>query len=168
MTIAQNNIVKDIRMFSMIDASSPVMGATSDINQGDLCYYNSVTKAIEPITADAHVEFLLGVSRVTVVDGKYKSPYIGTAVDASQAKSAVPGPVAGVVAFFTMKTGDTFLPLCKVYYGGDSQTVSSVDAEADGLYLGIYQGKETTAVAGQKGEFLVGARYGLGTLQILF
>ena len=60
-----------------------------------------------------------GIAPATIEDGKLPVPYV-TDVDASRAISAIPGPVAGVVAKLVLKTGDALAFGAPVYLDGAS------------------------------------------------
>jgi hypothetical protein len=164
-TIAKNNIVRSVAPKSMFESAKTVLGLTNDWNQGDILVLD--TGVLKAAAGHADIDNLLGIAKQTVVDGKVKSPYQGTAVDAAQAIEDLAGPVFGVVAKLKLKAGDAFAPADKVYLTAvDAQTVTSVDP-GDGKHCGIYQGK-TIASAGatDEGDVLIGARYSLGALAI--
>lgn len=164
-TLPKNNIVRSIAPKSIFESAKNVLSATNDFNQGDLIAFDTTNKVLKAVSATADAEFILGVSRQTIIDGKVKSPY-STSNDASVAIEDVAGPVYGVVAEMKLKSGDAFTPGCKVYATVvDAQTVSVTDP-GDTFHVGIYQGKSVTAGASSVGDVLIGARYGLGGFQI--
>lgn len=162
-----NNIVRSIAPKSLIEDAKPVLSSAVSYNQGDLIAFDTSSKLLKAIDATADAEFFLGVATQTVISGKTKSPYTGTAVDASQAIESVKGPVFGVICSLILKTGDAFAHLAPVYLvAANAQTVTSTDP-GDGFSIGLYQGATvSSATAGQKGDVLVGARYGLAGLSI--
>lgn len=151
-----NNIVREIAPKSIFDDASAVTSATEDFNQGDLLVLDS--GVIKKAAAEADGATFLGVSKISVVDGKLLSPYSGTAVDAAQAKGVLCGPVYGVVAKLILKTGEALAVGGLVYLdpatGGRGVAASGTKA------IGVYQGAAiASAVAGQQIEVLVGARF---------
>lgn len=159
MSTSFNNIVRSVAPNSAFEDATNMVDSTITWNQGDLLWYDAATYLIKVITeATAQSPTFCGVARVKVVSGKLVSPYQGTAVDASEGFSGIPGPQFGVEASLTLKTGDAFSPGVKVYgVDADPQTVTSV---ADGSAIGIYQGKTVaSASAGQKGTILLKNNY---------
>lgn len=133
-------------------------------NQGDLLCYDSVAKALKLPSVEGDGATFLGIAPVTVVNGKLASPYPGTAVDAAQAITAVPGPKYGVVAKLVSKTGDAWHPGDAAYLdpGDGVEYVSSAGTKQ----IGVYQGPVVaSAVAGQKVEVLLGHRFPNDTLE---
>lgn len=164
-TLPKNNIVRSIAPKSIFESSKNVLSATNDFNQGDLIAFDTSLNVLKAVSATADAEFILGVSRFTVIDGKVKSPY-STSNDASAAIEDLAGPVFGVVAEMKLKSGDAFTPGIKVYVTTtDAQTVSITDP-GDHFHIGIYQGKSVTAGASSVGDVLIGARYGMAGLII--
>lgn len=144
---AKNNIVKSIARASLFDDAKALIDATISFNQGDLLYLDTVNHLIKKPTLEANGGTFLGVAVESVVLGKPVKPYV-TDVDASSAIVSVPGPVVGVEASLTAKTGDVFVPGCAVYLdpatGTDGVTVTGTKR------IGYYNGVGLTAVAGQK------------------
>jgi len=152
-----NNIVRDESKRSLFSDATKVISALSNWNQGDLLYFDDATNLLKPVASDATAADLCGVAVQTVVDGKVKSPYQGTAVDAAEALAHPAGPVYGVVAKLKAKVGDAYAPGDKVYADAtDAQTVSSAGTKV----IGVYQGSTiATAVAGDMVECLIGSRF---------
>lgn len=154
-TIAKNRIVQSIAPKSLFPEASVVVDSTVSYNQGDLLFLDSGLLA--PVTADADGATILGIAPQTVVLGKPKSAYSGTAVDAAQAIEALSGPVYGVVAKLKLKSGDSFVPGGAVYACAvDAQTVSSVGTNQ----IGVFQDAAVTAGALSEGKVLLGAVVG--------
>lgn len=167
MSTSQNNIVRSVRPMAMFESAFSVLSTSVTYNQGDLLAFDTSAKVLK-VAGTADSANLLGVARQKIVNGVAASPYQGTAVDASQAIEDLAGPVFGVVAFFTLKTGDAFNPGDKVYLTSDPQTVT-ITNPGDGNYIGIFQDKAVaSAAAGQTGNVLVGHRYGLASGDIGF
>ena len=166
-TTARNNIVREVAPKSLFESAKAVLSSTNDWNQGDLLAFDTTNHVLYAVAATADAAYLCGVAAQSVVDGKVVSPYQGTAVDASVARADIKGPVFGVIASLVLKTGDAFNPGDKVYLTTtDAQTITSTDP-GDHLQIGIFQGKAvSSASAGQYGEVLVGARYGLAGLVV--
>jgi len=166
---AQNNIVRgENQAKSIFESLKPVLAASAACtwNQGDLLCFDNTNKIVVPVTGSGSGAQILGVARNTVSSGLPVSPYQGTAVDASEAISDMAGPAFGVVAFFTLKTGDAFNPGDPVYLTTTNpQTVTS---GAAGSAVGVYVGAVVaSAAAGQQGNVLVGA-YQPGGTTLLF
>jgi hypothetical protein len=167
-TVAKNRIVRQVAPKSIFASAQPVLSSAVSFNQGDLIAFDTTDKILKAVTADTDGANILGVAPVSVSGGKIVSPYQGTAVDAAQAITDMSGPIFGVVAKLKLLAGDAFEPGDKVYLtvAGDAQTVTSTDP-GDHMHVGIYQGVSVgSAAAGQEGEVLVGARYGLDGLSV--
>lgn len=151
-TIAKNRIVQSIAPKSLFPEASVVVDSTVSYNQGDLLAL--VSGKLAAVTGDADGASILGIAPQTVVSGKPKSAYTGTAVDAAQAIEALSGPVYGVVAKLKLKVGDSFTPGCLIYCSSvDAQTVSVTGTNA----IGLFQGAAVTGAAGVEGPVLLGA-----------
>lgn len=163
MNAAKNTIVRSVAPKSVFEDATDLHSSTIDYDQGDFLVYDAATQLLKKPTLETEGVTMLGIGPQTIVDGQPKSPYQGTAVDASQKTPRLVGPTYGVVARCVAKTGDTFLRGGLVYLdpatGG--RGVSSAGTKA----IGVYQGEQVTAVAGQEIECLIGARYPGDTLQ---
>lgn len=165
-TLAVNNIVRGENAKSIFESAKAVISSAVTCNQGDLIAFDTSAKILKAVTATSDAANILGVACQTLVSGKVKSPYSGTAVDASQALEDVKGPVYSVVAKLSLLSGDTFHPGDKVYLAAtDAQTVTVTDP-GDHNHVGIFQGAQVTAGSGSTGEVLVGARYGMASLSL--
>lgn len=166
MSTANNNIVRSVAPKSLFESAFPVLSSAVTYNQGDILAFDTSSKILKPFSATGDAANLLGVARQTIVSGVAKSPYSGTAVDASVGISDVAGPQYGVVASFLLTTGDSLSPGDKVYAStSDPQTVTATN-NAGGANLGIYQGRTvTSAASGTYVDVLVGARYNLSGIQ---
>lgn len=151
-TTPKNRIVQSVAPKTVFPEASAVVDATVSYNQGDLlCLDSGLLKAV---TGDADGATILGIAPQTVVSGKPKAVYSGTAVDAAAAIEALSGPVYGVVAKLKLKTGDTFNPGDLVYCSSvDAQTVSSTGTNQ----IGIFQDPTIVGAAGVEGRILLGA-----------
>jgi hypothetical protein len=157
-TKAWNNITRSVAPKSLFESAKAVISAAVSFNQGDLISLNG--GVLTAYTTETTAVNLLGVARQTVVSGVVKSPYSGTAVDASVALEDLVGPVYGVIAKFKVKTSDSLTPGCLLYLAGtDAQTLTVTDPGTHD-HMGIYQGAAATAAATERYEVLVGARYG--------
>lgn len=171
MTTANNNITMEVAPVAIIPNMLPFLDSTVNINQGDLCYLDTTAHLVKPLASTAaNMTTLLGVSPVTIVSGKLKSSYQGTAVDAAESAVAVSGPISGVQAQFTLVTGDSINPGDLVYQDaagtGDAQTVT-VTNPSGGKAVGVYVGKAiATAAAGTLVQIVVGHRFPADTLVI--
>lgn len=152
-TIAKNNIVQQLCPNSALPDVSYSVDSTISWNQGDilvLSYEVADAYKVLPARADDNAEVVLGVAINTVVAGKVRDPYPGTAVDGAQAASAIAGPVFGVVARLKLKEGDEFIQGKEVYTTTeDAQTVSVVNTDAQ--MVGVYVGPTVTAGADSTG-----------------
>jgi len=139
-----------------------VIDSSVTFNQGDLLCLLSNKLAKASLEAD-YASFL-GIAPVTVVSGKLQSPYQGTAVDAAQAITAIPGPKYSVEAKMISKTGDAWAPGGAVY--GDPADGPEYVSSAGTKQIGVYQGATiASAAAGQTVEVLLGHRYPGDALQ---
>lgn len=155
----KNRIVRSISPKSLFAEAKALVDATVSYEAGDLLFLDA--GLIKPVTGDADGATILGIAPQTVVDGKPKAVYSGTAVDAAQAIEALPGPVYGVIAKMKLKVGDVFAPGAFVYASAvDAQTVEATGANP----IGIFQDASITAVAGSEGSVLLGAVGPLGSL----
>jgi hypothetical protein len=152
-TTAKNRIVRQVAPNSCVPDLTNLVSSACTWNQGDLLYLDTATHLVKPLDSDGHAQYQLGIAVQTVVAGKPKAVYTGTAVDASTAIEALAGPVFHVVAKLKLKSGDSFVPGAVVYYGGDAQTVS-----VTGTYdVGVYQGPALTAASGSEGNVYLSA-----------
>lgn len=162
-TIAQNNIVRLVNLKSIFESCLPVLSTSSTWNQGDLIAFDNTNKIANAVTGSGSGAQILGVARNTIVAGIMPSPYQGTAVDASQAIEDIAGPAYGVVAYFSVTTGDAWHPGDKAYIGANAQTVTSA---ATGSSIGLYVGSTiASAASGTTVNILVGARWSLSDIQ---
>lgn len=153
-----NKIVRDLGKKSIFPDATAVISTSVSFNQGDLLVFNDTTNVLKVPTLEADGLTFLGIAEVTIVSGILASPYSGTAVDAAQAISSIPGPAYNVVAKLVSKTGDAWAPGDLVYLdpatGTRGVTVSGTKA------IGVYQGKTiASATAGQEIEVLLGTRF---------
>ena len=152
-TIAKNRIVQSIAPKTVFPDASAIVDATVSYNQGDLLALDS--GLLKAVAADADGATILGIAPQTVVSGKPKAVYSGTAVDAAQAIEALSGPVYGVVVKMKLKVGDSFTAGGSVYACAvDAQTVSSAGTNV----IGVFQGPGITAVSGSEGLVMLGAK----------
>jgi hypothetical protein len=151
-----------------------VVGSTAATwNQGDLMCFDTGALTLRPVSATGDGVTFVGVADNAVTNGQLNSPYQGlTPVDASQKGPGFVGPKYGVTARLLLHVGDSFTIGAKVYLsnGDNTQTVTVTDP-GDHNYVGIFVGlvPVTSAVAGQTGDILIGARYPFGTgAQVIF
>ena len=165
-TLPINNLIRGIPK-SIFESAINVIGSSNSWNQGDILAFDTSAKVLKAVSADSDSPNVLGVARQTIVSGKVRSPYTGTAVDASQAIEDIAGPAYSVVAKLILKTGDAFAPgaLVYLYTAGDAQHVTSTQPGTNPA-IGIYQGANiSSAASGATGEILVGNNYGVSSLQ---
>ncbi len=139
-----NFITREVAPNSLFESALDLIDNTVNFEQGD--HLALVGGLIVNPTAETDSATYLGISRVTVVNGKIKQPY-STDVDASQAINSVAGPQFGVTALFEARAADTFNPGDLV--GLDPANLTrGVSTTVTTNAVGIYQGKTITAVAG--------------------
>src|SRR6266478_10224265 len=92
-----NNIVRGgSQGRSVFPSALPVLSSAVNYNQGDLLCFDGTNHVLIPAATGNFANFL-GVAINTVVTGLPKSPYLGTAVDASEGASDMGGPLYNVV-----------------------------------------------------------------------
>lgn len=162
MSVAKNNIVRQIAPKTIFGSALGVLSTSVTYNQGDLIAFDATNKILKPVTGAGDAANILGVAIQTIVNGVAKSPYQGTMVDASVGLSDIPGPQYGVVAYFNTVSGDSFTPGCSVFLSSNDPQVVTVTGSTS---IGVYQGKTfTSAASGNTVDVLVGARYGMSGL----
>lgn len=156
-TTPKNRITRSVKPGSLFEDARNVISTSTDINQGDLCFYDGSSDTIKTITAEADCVTFVGIMDETLVDGVPLQPYT-TATSGSVALGSVKGPKYGVIANMKLYTGDSFVSGDPVYAApsdADAQTVSSSGTKA----IGIYQGADVTATSDSTGEVYFGHRY---------
>lgn len=134
-----------------------VIASTASFDQGDLLIYDSTAKVIAKAAAESDNSTFLGISPVTVIDGKVQGPYNGLATDDARQAGAIAGPVFGVVALLKLKNGDTFSYGALVY--GDPVT-GPYHVQATGTKaIGVFVGTTVTAGSNSYGNVMLTARY---------
>lgn len=163
-TKAKNTIVRQVAPNSLFADLTNFVSSACTWNQGDILFFDTVNKIVKPVAADADGEKCVGVAVQSVVAGKPKAVYQGTAVDAAQAVEALAGPVFGVDVTLKLKNGDAFAPGDAVFATAvDAQTVSSAGVQV----IGVYVGPSIVAGAASTGVCRIGVRYAqLGGIQI--
>lgn len=164
MSIPRNNLIRELGSQSLFASALPVLSRTVTYNQGDLLAFDTVGHVLMTITGSGNTANLVGVALQTIVNGVMPSPYQGTPVDASQALEDFGGPRYGNIFQMYLNPGDSFYPGQKIYATGDPQTITSA---VTGSSIGLFQGQQavTSAVSGQLGDCLIGARYGFTDIQ---
>jgi hypothetical protein len=97
----------------------PIISSGSfDINQGDLCWFDTSVYQIKSLDSDAHAQYLAGVASQT----SFINPY-GT-------KEYFPDIVVyfGAVFYFGTVSGDTWQNGTSAYFSTDAQHVTAVSA----------------------------------------
>lgn len=159
----KQRIVRSDSMKAVLEDITNFLSAQS-FDLGDLMIFDDATNTVVKVTGAAtDGDLFLGISPVTVVSGKLKSPYSGTAVDASEKAAGVPGPRSGVTAKMKLKSGATFNPGDLVYVDAAADT-QTVQVAANGSAIGIYIGKTVTAGATSEGDVKLGSRFRSGAL----
>lgn len=149
---------------SLFPDATAVIDATVTFDQGDLLYLDTTNHLIKRMAAEGDAATFQGVAEVSITLGKLNGPYPGTAVDAAQAISAIPGPVFNVRGKFPVKAGEAFVPGGAVY--ADPVSGPANVQGAGTKQIGIYQGANiASTTAGQLIEVLLGARSPNDTLK---
>lgn len=147
-TIAKNRIVRQGSLIPVFANAQPLVSSAISWNQGDLLYLDTVNHLLKPVTADADGATFAGIAQQTLVSGRPRPVYQGTAVDAAAAIEAIAGPQHGCDALMKLKSGDVFVAGGLVYATAvDAQTVSSAGTNA----IGVFVDAGLTAVAGSQG-----------------
>lgn len=154
-----NNIIRGgAQGKSLFPSALPLLSTAVSYNQGDLICFDG-TNHVFIGAATGNAANFLGVAINTIVNGLPKSPYQGTAVDASEAFSDLGGPLYDCVVTLTVDTGSNIFPGCPVYISNVGfQNVSASGSTSVGIYSGS-QGTIASTVAGQKIDVLVRSRY---------
>ena len=157
MSVARNNLVRQVQPASLFESAKPVLSTNSlcTWNQGDLIAFDSNRGFLRPVTGSGDAGIIVGVALQTIVNGVKPSPYQGTAVDASEAIDDVGGPMFGSVFQMVLQAGGTFTPGAYVYPTTDPQTVSPTGSWP----CGIYQGLQVTQGSTAYGDCLIGSTY---------
>lgn len=161
-TVSKNNIYRSVSRNSAFSDISGAVNSSSNINQGDLCWYDISTHLVKITTGAAgDGAAILGVSPVKIVAGVLASPY-STSTDASEKASGIPAPVFGVEATLKLLSGDAFTFGAKVYTNSaDAQTVTIT---ANGTAIGHYVGSAVTAGASSTGPVRVYNNYSISDM----
>lgn len=153
-----NRIVRSINPKSVIEDARSSIDSTVSFNQGDLLVFDDTANLLKVPTAEADGSTFLGIASESVVSGRLARPY-STDVDASAStKSAIPGPVCGVIAKLVLKTGAALNNGDNVYLDPASGTyhVQEAGTKAIGKYFGP---NISSAAAGQYIEVTLGHRH---------
>lgn len=141
-----NRITREDAKRSLFPSAIALVGSTTSYNAGDLIVLDTSTHKLRAVTAGDLGGNFVGISEVTIVNGKLASPYV-TDVDASAAITDSPGAVIGVVCKLVLKTGDSINPGVPVYLDPTSGTFHvTVTAPMSGILVGLYQGAALTSV----------------------
>ena len=151
MSTPKNRIFRSDSKKAVLEDLFLFLDATVNINAGDLCVFDDTNKLVVPTTGDpGDGALFLGISPVTIVNGNLKSPYQGTAVDASEKNTGSVGPFYGVTAKLILETGDNFVKGGLVYLSATDP--QNVQVTANGTAIGIFvDNTVASAAAGQEG-----------------
>lgn len=156
-TTNANTITRSVNPGSMFESAINVISSACTWNQGDMLYFNTGSNIILPVGSDANGQTFLGIARQAIVAGIEPQPYT-TLTSGAQAIVDIGGPLYGVVAKVSLKSGDSFTPGCKVYCGPSDTNAQTVSVT--GTYdVGTYQGASITAASSDIGEVYFGHRY---------
>jgi hypothetical protein len=160
MSTPLNRITRSLRPASIFEDATHLIDSTVSFNQGDLLCLDTTAHLLKIATVEAtDSPNFLGIAPVTVVAGKIKRPYT-TDVDASQASTAIEGPVYGVIAKMVLNTGSSLNPGQSVYLDPSHgpQSVATTGTSAIGIYQGS-QGVISGSAAGLEVEVELTAVY---------
>lgn len=165
LTAPVNRIVRDehISKSNFEDAIGQI-GNTTSFAQGDLLVFDTTTHKLKLPALEADGSTFVGISRITIVNGKILSPYQGTAVDGAQAIVDIPGPIYSCVAKLLLKAGDTIQSGANVFLDPTTGTycVQAAGTKSIGIYVG--SGPLTAGANGTFIEVRLGNRYPNDTL----
>lgn len=142
-----NKITATVAQETLFPDATALHGSSTTYNQGDLLVLDTSTHLIKVQALEADSAKFLGVAPETVVNGKLPAVY-ATDVDASAARTALPGPVKGVRLKVVLKTGDSLNPGDKV--GLDPATLPvgrGVTATIVTESIGVYGGPAISSAA---------------------
>lgn len=112
-TVQKNNIVLKKTPPEMY----PILtDGTSDINGGDLVYFDTSAKVVKSATSDGNCATLAGVAE----NGSFIQPY-----SAKKYFDRIPVVAKGIVKMQTT-TSETYNEGTAVYFGADAQTITTV------------------------------------------
>ncbi len=134
--VARNTIIADIKDF---------IGASSSWNQGDLLILDTTLNVVAKAAVQSDGANFLGISPVSIVNGKLPSIY-STDVDAALGYGSIPGPEFGDEYFVTLKAGDAVVPGSKLYLA--PLTGANVVSVTGNKQVGTYIGPALVAVTG--------------------
>lgn len=160
-----NRITRTVERKTVLPEMKGAVSSATNINQGDLCVFDTTTNRVRAVTTGDDGTTFIGISEETIVNGILARPY-STAVDASGAELALPGPVFGVVARLVLKTGDTVVAGGLVYLDVAAGAFHVTSTAGALKAIGIAQADITGAAAGQTLEVLLGCRYPQDTLKV--
>lgn len=156
-TTPTNRVTRTISEKSVFMDATQVIPSSLSYNQGDLLAFDSSSHIVKLMSAESDASTFLGVAVNTVVSGKLKSPYTGTAVDAVSGDNCIQGPVFGDIVKLQLKNGDSLNPGDYVY--ADPST-GNANVQATGTKpIGVYQGATVTAGTLTYIELYLGARF---------
>lgn len=144
---------------SHFESALGVIDTSLSFNQGDLLCFDSATHLIQVPSAETDGDSFLGISRVSIVNGKILSPYQGTAVDGAQAITDIAGPIYSCVASLLLNQGETISPGDLVYLNPAfaAYSIQTSGTKAIGHYVGV--GSVTAGSGGSFVEIRLGSRF---------
>lgn len=160
-----NRIVRVVERKSVLPEMKGAISSATNINQGDLCVFDTGTNLVRKVTTGDDGTTFIGISEETIVNGILPRPYV-TDVDAAQAQPSVPGPSFGVVAKLVLKTGDSVVAGGLVYLDVAAGAFHVTSTAGALKAIGVAQQDITSAAAGQTVEVLLGCRYPQDTLKV--
>lgn len=161
----KNRIVRTIALNAVFEDATPVSNANTNFNQGDLLCFDVATLLIRPVASESvDSANFLGIAEVTVQNGSPVGPYQGLATTSRQIPGHFPGPVYGVNASLTLKSGDALNPGALVYLDPTDgpQFVSASGTNA----IGVNAGAGITGNGVLNVVVRLGARYPGNTLKL--
>jgi hypothetical protein len=132
-----NKVARRVARNTMFGDIINMIGASSTWNQGDLLIFNTTTLTVARAAVQSDGANFLGISPVTIVNGKMASSYTAD-TDASQTPASMPGPEFGDEYFVVCKAGDALTPGCALYLAPLTgyNTVSVTGNKQVGIYIG--------------------------------
>lgn len=161
----KNNIKKEIARNSVFgNIGGSRVTSTTNWDCGDILVFDTTTKKVRALAAEADAASLLGVSIQGIRNGLAVGPYTGLTDNAGSTQpGSLAGALYGVEAEFLVKAGDT-LVFGDAVFAFDAKTISSAGTKQIGIYVG--SATITSAVAGQLATIRMGSRYPADTLKI--
>lgn len=159
----KNNTARRVATNTVIADVKALVTPSLSYNAGDFLIMDTSSHVLAAPAAESEGATFLGVSPVTIVNGKIPSGYT-TDTDDSLGISSLPGPTFGDEYLCTPKDGDSFTPGCAVYL--DPATATNGVQVAGSKIVGVYTGPAVTGDGKTQIVCKLGARYPDDTLSL--